>query len=148
MITATRTGTVLAALATLAAACAIAVPASAQSATSAPSAHALLSSRELWATIDVCSPPNQLNTIGIRGSMPGNRVAGDKMYMSFRLQYLNSSTKGWADLVSGATPRFVAVGAGTSARQGGRSFQLMPASGNSAVTLRGSWTSSGGREAR
>jgi hypothetical protein len=100
------------------------------------SVHALLSSRELWATIDVCSPMDQPNTVGIRGSMPGDNLAHDRMYMSFRLQYL-TATGQWLDLVSGATPVFAPVGAGATPRQSGRSFQLVPVPGKPSATLRG-----------
>jgi hypothetical protein len=58
------------------------------------------------------------------------------MYMSFRLQYLNTS-KQWVDLSSGASSGFLAVGGAMSARQGGTSFELKPAAGEAAVTLRG-----------
>jgi hypothetical protein len=102
----------------------------------AKSIHALLTSRELWGTIDVCSPTDQPNTVGIRGSMPGDGHAGDKMYMSFRLQYL-SATQQWVDLASGATPSFVTVGAAAAVREGGRSFQLVPVAGKPASKLRG-----------
>jgi hypothetical protein len=98
--------------------------------------RALLHSHELWATIDVCNPANQPNTVGIRGSMPGDGHAHDKMYMSFRLQYLNTS-KQWVNLASGASSSFVVVGSGASARQGGTSFELKPVAGKPAVTLRG-----------
>jgi hypothetical protein len=103
---------------------------------SAKSIHGLLSSHELWATINVCSPTDQPNTVGIRGSMPGDGHAGDKMYMSFRLQYLGA-TQQWVDLASGATPSFVTVGAAAAAREGGRSFQLVPVAGKPASKLRG-----------
>jgi hypothetical protein len=106
-------------------------------ATPSASARALLDSHELWATIDVCNTPKQANTVGIRGSMPGDGKAHDKLYMSFRLQYLNASTNTWIDLASGATPAFVPVGAGATARQDGTSFQLVPVAGKPAVTLRG-----------
>jgi hypothetical protein len=106
-------------------------------ATRTVSAHALDRSRELWATIDVCSPPEELNTVGVRGSMPGDGQAKDAMYMSFRLQYEDSATGRWVDLESAATPPFVAVGTGKSARQAGRSFQLVPVAGKPPFTLRG-----------
>jgi hypothetical protein len=115
---------------------AAAAPTKAPTPTPTPSAHALLSSRELWATIDVCNPADQPDTVGIRGSMPGDRHSHDKMYMSFRLQYMNA-TKHWVNLSSGATSAFVAVGSGASARQGGTSFELKPVAGKPAVTLRG-----------
>jgi hypothetical protein len=97
----------------------------------------LLHSHELWATIDVCDPAKKPNTVGIRGSMPGDGHAHDSMYMSFRLQYLDSATKDWVDLASGASSGFVPVGGGASARQGGTSFVLKPVAGKPAVTLRG-----------
>jgi hypothetical protein len=59
------------------------------------------------------------------------------MYMSFRLQYLTPSTGRWANLVKGASPSYVAVGPAAAARQGGRSFQLVPVAGRPGVTLRG-----------
>jgi hypothetical protein len=59
------------------------------------------------------------------------------MYMRFRLQYLESATKHWVDLSNGATPNFVAVGGAKSARQAGRSFQLVPVPGKPAFVLRG-----------
>lgn len=98
---------------------------------------ALLRSRELWATIDVCNPTDQPDTVGIRGSMPGDKHPHDRMYMSFRLQYQDTTTKKWLDLASGASPAFVPVGPGGSVRQGGRSFQLVPKAGKPAFTLRG-----------
>jgi hypothetical protein len=117
-----------------------ATPALAQSSSPAKAppvkAHALLSSHELWATIDVCAPIDQPDTVGVRGSMPGDGQAGDRMYMSFRLQYLNPS-KRWVDLSSGAAPSFVAVGGSAAAREGGSSFQLVPVAGKPASELRG-----------
>jgi hypothetical protein len=101
-----------------------------------PSEQALLSSHELWATIDVCDPANEPNTVGIRGSMPGDGRANQKMYMSFRLQYMNAH-KQWLDVASGASSSFVAVGSGASARQGGTTFDLKPVRGQPPVTLRG-----------
>ena len=97
----------------------------------------LLQSPQLWATIDVCNPSDQPNTVGVRGSMPGDEHSTDQMYMRFRLQYLDSSTKQWVDLPNGAESGYVAVGAAKSARQTGRSFQLVPVAGKPPVELRG-----------
>jgi hypothetical protein len=101
----------------------------------AQAASTVLQSRQLWATINVCNPKDQPDIVGVRGSMPSDGHQRDRMYMSFRLQYLNTTTKHWVDL-AGATPTFIWVGSG-SARQGGQSFQLMPAAGRPAFTLRG-----------
>jgi hypothetical protein len=128
----------LAALCVATAATTLAASASAKAGTGKPSTleRALLHSHELWATIDVCNPSDQPDTVGIRGSMPGDKRAGDKMYMSFRLQYMSAS-KQWVNLASGASSGFVAVGTGASSRQGGTSFELKPVAGKPAVTLRG-----------
>jgi hypothetical protein len=98
---------------------------------------ALLRSRELWATIDVCSPTDQANTVGVRGSMPGDKHPHDKMYMRFSLQYMDTTTKHWADLPNARSSSFVFVGPASGVRQGGRSFQLVPRQGKPAVELRG-----------
>jgi hypothetical protein len=112
---------------------AFAEPAAAASTTS----HSLFQSRQLWATIDVCNPSDQPNTVGIRGSMPGDGFPHDTMYMRFRLQYQDATSKSWVDLAHGADSGFVAVGAARAARQAGRSFQLVPITGRPASTLRG-----------
>jgi hypothetical protein len=98
---------------------------------------ALLRSRLLWSTIDVCNAPDQVDTVGIRGSMPGDRHAHDMMYMRFRLQYMNTKTKAWTDLATDASSDYTSVGTGASPRQAGRSFQLSPVAGQPPVTLRG-----------
>ncbi len=98
--------------------------------------RALLHSHELWATIDVCHTPKQPDTVGIRGSMPGNKRPRDGMYMAFRLQYRNADSQ-WVNLAGSASSAYVAVGSGASSRQGGTSFELKPVTGKPAVTLRG-----------
>jgi hypothetical protein len=98
------------------------------------SAHSLLQSRQLWATIDFCNPPDQAHYVGVRGSMPGDGRASDSLYMRFRLQYVNATTGQWTDFARGPAPSWVAVGSARSAQQGGRSFQVRP---NRALTLRG-----------
>jgi hypothetical protein len=99
--------------------------------------HSLLQSRELWATVDVCDPADEANTVGIRGSMPGDGRPKDTMYMRFRLQYLEAKSKSWVYLAHGADSGFIEVGVAKMARQGGSSFQLVPAPGKPAYTLRG-----------
>jgi hypothetical protein len=129
-------------LAALLAATAISSPASGavsvgKRAAQAPAATSLLlRSRLLWATIDICNPADQPNTVGIRGSMPGNHHPHDTMFMRFRLQYMDAATKTWTDL-SKASASYAVVGSGLAARQAGRSFQLNPVAGQPAFTLRG-----------
>jgi hypothetical protein len=69
--------------------------------------------------------------------MPGDRQSHDTMYMRFRLQYMNTTSKTWVDLTKGASVTYAAVGSGAAARQAGRSFQLNPVAGQPAATLRG-----------
>jgi hypothetical protein len=125
----------------------LSVPASSLAAATATGAHPagrpttaaerkLLRSPQLWATIDVCNPSDQPNTVGVRGSMPGDELSKDEMYMSFRLQYLDETTKQWVDL-SKTAPAYVPVGAAKTARQGGSSFELQPVTGKPPVKLRG-----------
>jgi hypothetical protein len=132
----TRLFVSLTVVATLLPAVALTQSASAKSGSTTRAERKLLQSHELWATIDLCDPADQPNTVGIRGSMPGDSESNQKMYMSFRLQYLNTS-KQWVDLSSGASSGFLAVGGAMSARQGGTSFELKPSAGEAAVTLRG-----------
>jgi hypothetical protein len=122
----------------LAGAAPAAVSPAAPAASGAPSKleRTLLHSHALWATIDMCSPKDRRDTVGVRGSMPGDGVAHDAMYMSFRLQY-QGADKRWLDLASGADATWVAVGAAGSARQGGSSFVLKPVAGRPPATLRG-----------
>jgi hypothetical protein len=99
---------------------------------------ALRLSPALWATIDVCNPADQPDTVGIRGSMPGDKHARDTLFMRFRLQYrLAGNPVRWVDLGGGAASGFVKVGSAKAARQAGWSFQLMPPAGRPATTLRG-----------
>jgi hypothetical protein len=99
--------------------------------------HSLLQSRELWATVDICNAPDQANTVGVRGSMPGDGHPTDAMFMRFRVQYLDSLTHKWVDLTQSAESGFVAVGSAKAARQAGRSFQFTPKTDSPAFTLRG-----------
>ena len=126
----------LGAMAALSPAGALAATAPSTSTTPTPSAHALLSSRELWATIDVCNPADQPDTVGIRGSMPGDGSSRDALYMRFVAQYRNGSR--WTDLGKGASTGYGSVGGGGShSRQGGTSFVIAPVAGHPAFMLRG-----------
>jgi hypothetical protein len=107
--------------------------------------HALLSSRNLWATVDVCGPPKQRYTVGIRGSMPSDGEAGDRMFMSFRLQQLLPATGRWRNF--GPAGEYELVGNAIAIRQGGTSFEVRSGRGQKLLTLRGlvmfQWRQSG-----
>lgn len=97
---------------------------------------ALRTSPQLWATIDVCNPPDQRYTVGIRGSMPGDGSEHDSMFMRFRLQHLDSVLRRWADLAKAAS-RFIAVGSSGFGREGGVSFTLYQPPSGTSYMLRG-----------
>ncbi len=114
-----------AALTALGASTALATPSSSKSSSlSAAEAKSLKSSRNLWATIDVCNPEDQPNAVGIRGSMPGDHQAADKMYMSFRLQYLDAKTKRWTAVSKGAPRTTCPSAAAALGARAGASFEL------------------------
>jgi hypothetical protein len=100
--------------------------------------HSILASRELWATVDVCSPPDQKDTIGVRGSMPGDGAASETMFMRFRIQYRDAKTGKWLDVAAGADSGWINVGSSSfRVRQAGRSFVFRPAPRTPAYRLRG-----------
>jgi len=98
-------------------------------------AHTPYHSPELWATINVCSPKNAPDVVGVRGSMPGDGEPKDSMYMRFRLEYFEATTQKWLELGHGADSGTLAVGLANTARQYGRSFTL--AAPTKSVKLRG-----------
>jgi hypothetical protein len=98
--------------------------------------HALERSRALWATVDVCNPKDQPNTIGVRGSMPGDGRPQDAMYMRFRVQYRDPTSGRWLFVARGADSGLLKVGLANVARQAGRSFQFA-ATGRQSFALRG-----------
>jgi hypothetical protein len=96
----------------------------------------LLRSHELWATVDVCDTAKQPDTVGVRGSMPGDGHAHDEMLMSFHLQYLNAVNQ-WVEIATGTSSAFIDVGGAGATRQGGSSFMLKPRASKATYTLRG-----------
>lgn len=97
-------------------------------------AHTVLQSRLLWATVNACSPPDHHNTVGVRGSMPGDGQANEQMYMRFRVQYRRYGR--WINVPRSISGWVAVGGAHILARQSGRSFRLTPTTG-SAFLLRG-----------
>ena len=92
-------------------------------------------SSELWATVDLCNTPHHPDTIGIRGSMPGDGHTHDLMYMRFLVQSLNATTGKWSNIGRSADSGFVLVGSAALTRQAGRSFEFKPTA--TTFTLRG-----------
>ncbi len=134
----TRSG--VAALAAIVAAAA-SVDAAAAATTQTPThsgGHSVLASRLLWATVDVCNPPDQKYTIGVRGSMPGDGATDETMFMRFRVQYRNAKNGDWLYISANADSGYVNVGSSRyRVREAGRSFEFLPAAHQPAYRLRG-----------
>ena len=125
-----------------------AAPAGAWAAT-ATTGHSILASRLLWATVDVCNPADQKDTIGVRGSMPGDGAFGETMFMRFRVQYRDAKTGQWLYISANADSGYVNVGSSRyRVREAGRSFVFRPNPGDPAYRLRGTVTFQWRRGAR
>jgi len=81
----------------------------------------------LWATIAVCSAAAPDSTVGVVGSMPGDGVPRDRMFMSVTLQYQHRAGGAWVDVEKGVTRAWTPVGSAASTREDGWTFQLAPA---------------------
>jgi hypothetical protein len=140
---AARCATASAAVASLAAVIAVALAPNAAAVGRTPVAaraagHSVLASRLLWATVDVCNPPDQKHTIGVRGSMPGDGTSNETMFMRFRVQYRDPKSSQWRDISANADSGYVNVGSARyRVREAGRSFEFLPAPHQPAYRLRG-----------
>jgi hypothetical protein len=96
-----------------------------------------LRSPHLWATVNVCDTPQQEDTIGVRGSMPGTGSHGQRMYMRITIDYFDQEAQDWRPVGrEGDSGRFY-VGASThKVRQSGMSFAFVPPASGS-LLLRG-----------
>lgn len=90
---------------------------------------------ELWATVDLCNTAKHPDTIGIRGSMPGDGHRRDSMYMRFVVQNYDEAAHKWQNVGLSADSGFVRVGSAATARQAGHSFTFKPTT--TTFTLRG-----------
>jgi hypothetical protein len=82
---------------------------------------------DLWATVNACNPADAPGAVGIRGSMPGNGVAVDKMFMRIQLQF--QGPKGAWRMIPGplGDSGWLPMGSGKQKRhQGGQTFQATP----------------------
>jgi hypothetical protein len=101
----------------------------------------LFDSPLLWATVNVCDTKASPDTIGIRGSIPGSGVRGERMFMRFRVQYFSQSEKRWHNITQGADSGWIAVGSARyKARQAGWSFRFAAPTDGSTELLRGAVT--------
>ncbi len=104
----------------------------------------------VWATVNVCDTAGAANTIGIRGSMPGNGKHATMMFMRFRVQYRDA--KGAWKTAKSLDTGFLAIGQGNvRSRESGHSFTVKPPA-TGAYVLRGllnyQWRGSHGQVTR
>ncbi|HEX6744877.1 MAG TPA: hypothetical protein VF087_11690 [Solirubrobacteraceae bacterium] len=88
-------------------------------------ADPILHDKRLWATINVCDTVGHPDSIGIRGSMPGDGDKTEVMFMRFQVQLYDAADAHWHNL-DGADSGFVAVGSARKARQSGNTFTITP----------------------
>lgn len=129
------TATPIAALVALAVALAAPGAGGAATTTASPVRSSLL-----WATVNVCDTAEHPDTIGIRGSMPGNGVRRQQMYMRFQLQYLATEDRKWHNIGAAGDSGWIGVGSAKyRRRQTGRNFTVRPPA-TGAFRLRGAVT--------
>jgi hypothetical protein len=90
----------------------------------------------LWATINACNPADAPGSVGIRGSMPGDGDATQRMFMRVQVQF--QGPKGaWHGFPGGVGDSgFLPMGsAKQKKKQGGQTFELVPQT--QTVNLRG-----------
>ena len=92
---------------------------------SARRADSIFHNKRLWATVNVCDTVGHPDSIGIRGSMPGDGDKAEVMFMRFQVQLFGAADARWHNL-AGADSGFVEVGSARKARQSGNTFTITP----------------------
>jgi len=121
-----------------AALCALALLAVTAPGAGAAKGRSIYQSPLLWATVNVCDTPDNPDTIGVRGSMPGSGIRGERMFVRFQVQYFSRAENRWHNITEGADSGWIDVGAARyRVRQGGWSFKFVPPPDGSTHILRG-----------
>jgi hypothetical protein len=100
----------------------------------------LATSPDLWATINVCDRPTEphINTIGIRGSMPGLGSRPSTLKMRFQVQFKSKTDGDWHDAGDDSDSGWQRVG--RTVRQvieSGQNFTYDPPTDGGSHLLRG-----------
>lgn len=101
-------------------------------------------SKDLWATVNVCDTQIHPNMMGVRASMPGD-AQHTRMYMRFIAQYYDRSSQLWSEVTGSGVSRWIYVGSGDYARrQAGYTFAFDQPDAGKTFVLRGAvdfkWT--------
>ena len=103
-----------------------------------PAAADAATSRAVWATVNICDTERHPDSVGIRGSMPGNDSRRQTMHMRFRVQYLREDGT-WGPIAGRNSTgfRFVGWARNFVRREAGHTFKLDPPPEGETFTVRG-----------
>jgi hypothetical protein len=89
-----------------------------------------VSSRDLWATVNICDTPAAPNAMGVRAAMPGDGTR-ERMYVRFTAQWYSSKRQAWLPVKGTRRSPWLYVGrARLMSRQAGWTFSFeAPSSG-------------------
>ena len=91
--------------------------------------------KDLWATVNVCDTPKAPNTVGVRGSMPGNGTR-QRLYMRFEAQFFDELKDRFVS--TGSRTRWMRVGSARfKSTQAGFSFAFTDPPAGSEFVMRG-----------
>jgi hypothetical protein len=100
-----------------------------------PGAAGAGSSKAVWSTVNICDTEAYPDSVGVRGSMPGNG-SRQTMHMRFRVQYLRDD--GTWGLTDGGITGWKSVGSARFVRrEHGFTFRFEPLPEGESRTLRG-----------
>ena len=98
----------------------------------------LKTSKDLWATINVCDTKRAANTIGVRGSMPGlgNRIS--RLEMRIRIQFKSKADGKWHNADDSADSGWKKIGhTRRQVIESGQDFTFMAPTDGGSHLLRG-----------
>jgi hypothetical protein len=95
------------------------------------------SEADLWATINACNPADAPGAVGLRGSMPGDGVAKQKMFMRLQVQFQGpkGAWRFFPGTAVGDSGWLLMGSAKQHSRQGGQTFAIAPT--GKTATVRG-----------
>jgi hypothetical protein len=88
-----------------------------------------------WATVNVCDPPAQPGSVGIRVSVPNRRDAAQ--WIRVRIQFFDGSRASWRVVRSGGEGGFTKLSDGGGHVFGGTTFRFTPPPAGRQLKLRG-----------
>jgi hypothetical protein len=91
---------------------------------------------DLWTTVNSCNTPDEPNTMGVRGRMPGDGTRG-KMYMRFAAQFRDTDGS-WKDVDGNGRSSWIYAGSALFTHQeAGFTFSFDPPQAGDRFMFRG-----------